>query len=487
MSTPILTPMKLGAGMRIPISALRDTQLADLYHDLTLIPDVPDKYGFGSGAKTKIVLFSEDQEYVKVPRYYAVEKLGGLMQQCTVDDETELGQPVDFKWVGDDEHRRRAAAAGKPDWADRQIAWVDALHDAIMASPAKGAVGEAPTSFGKTVCMMRLIARLGRTTLVIVHKDFLLQQWTKAAKEWLGLTDDEIGIVQGPRCDVPGKKLVFAMVETLTSREFSDAFYRWPGVVIGDEVHRLGAEQWGKAMPMFPAKYRVGVSATPRRRDGLDRVFRWTIGPVAVREKEWYNKATVYQVAWPVTIPVRSYAMARYDPSEGKMKLIKIFLAKLVNAVVRVPGYTDWLVQEIVRAAEKGRCILVLSDRRAHLEALKEAFDICVKGKYKSAFCVGGQSKKEQAASVGADVRFGTFGKAKEGLDIQELDTLFLTTPRADVEQDIGRILRVYEDKKTPLVVDIVHLGVEPAERFAEKRARLYRSKDFEVVRVGPW
>jgi superfamily II DNA or RNA helicase len=401
-------------------------------------------------------------------------------------DQSSKGTPVEFGWVGDEEHDRRAAAKGKPDWAGKQRAWVDQFYDAIVSSRVKGAIAAAPTSFGKTVSSSKLISLFKRTTMIIVHKDFLIDQWKQAAYDWLQLNPEDVGVVQGPKCEFEGRKLVIAMVESLTSgREYPKELYDWAGMIMIDEVHRFGARVWSQIMKQFTAEVRAGVSATPRRRDGLQKLFTWGIGPVKVQVDDWYMKPKVYQIAWPTWLPENLYCQMRTDRRTGKQYAVKTYLAKMINLIAGLPKYNEWLVREIEQAAKKGRKILVLSDRREHLKELRASFDTLTGGVFHTAFYWGSMKKAEAEAAESANVLFGTFGKAKEGLDIPDMDTLYLTTPRADVEQDIGRVLRVHPDKKEPLVVDIVHTGMPTAERFSQSRMRLYKSKDYDVTRVG--
>lgn len=479
--------VRLGPMVRVPKAMIPSHRLVEIEAALVLTPQVPAKFGFDKVEHPVVVMFKDMGDAIEVPRQYALEEMGDVVNPDLMEDDTSDGQPVAFAWVGDEEHKRRASSKGEPGWAEKQNVWVEKLHGALIASRVHGAIGEAPTAFGKTVCMMKLIALLGRTTLVVVHKDDILNQWVAAAKSWLGLTDDEIGIVKEKRCDYEGKKLVVGMVETLIQRKYPPEFYAYFGVVIGDEVHRLGAVEWSKAMPEFPAKWRVGVSATPKRKDGLDKVFKWTIGPVRARETEWYLKAQVFQIAWPVWVDPRKYSILKSNPVTGEEETEKTFLGSLIKILAGLPKYNEFLVEEIVKAAGAGRTILVLSAARAHLEGLKAGFDAATGGKYKSGFYWGGLGKKALADARTCQVLFGTYGKAKEGTDIATLDTLFFATPRADVEQDVGRILRLEEGKKAPLVVDVVHIGIGVAEDFAKKREMLYQRKRFEVKKVGKW
>ena len=300
--------MKLGAMVRIPVALIRDHQMIELMHDLKVKATGPGQYGF-SEKDALIVMYQDEGEYIAVPRQYALEKFSRLIGDVGLEDGTSKGTKVDFRWVGDAEHLRRATEKGKPEWAEKQRRFVEKLYQSLVDSPVHGAIGEAPTSFGKTVCAMKLLSMFGRTALVIVHKAFQLKQWKTAAMEWLQMAEDEIGLVKGPVCEYEGKKIVLAMVETLSQHDYPKEFYEYFGVVMGDEVHRLGAPQWSRAMPRFPAEVRVGISATPRRKDGLERVFKWTIGPVGAREREWFVKAAVFQIAWPVYVEPRRYGI----------------------------------------------------------------------------------------------------------------------------------------------------------------------------------
>lgn len=480
-------PVRLGASVRVPKSMIPAHRMVEIQHQLILEPSSPEKYGFGKDDNPVLVMFKDNPTDVEVPRQFAIEEMSDIVNPTLMVDETSEGSPVEFKWVGDEEHLRRATEKGQPDWAKRQAAWVERLHGALIASPVHGAIGEAPTAFGKTISMCKLVSLLGRTTIVVVHKDDILNQWIRQAQDWLGLLPEEIGIVKEDKCQYQGKKFVVAMVETLIKRQYPPEFYRYFGVLVADEVHRLGAVEWSKAIPMFPSKFRVGVSATPRRKDGLDRVFKWTIGQVRSKETDWYLKAQVFQIAWPVWIEPRRFSIQKENPVTGELETQKTFLGKLLQILAGLPKYNDWLVGEIVKAADAGRTILVLSASRHHLEVLKAGFDTATNGKYKTGFYWGGLGKKKMAEAVDCDVLFGTYGKAREGTDIETLDTLFFATPRAEVQQDVGRILRLELGKKHPLVVDVVHVGIEVAEQFAKKRLDFYQKRKFEVQRRGKW
>ena len=335
---------------------------------------------------------------------------------------------------------------------------------------------------GKTVVAAKLMSIFERTTLVLVHKEFLMDQWTERLKAFLGLSSEDIGYVQQDRCQYEGKKVVLAMVQSLMERDrYPEGFYAWPGLVISDECHRMAAPQFQLAIPQFPAKYRVGLTATPRRSDGLQPIFEWHIGKV-IAKMQGGTEVTpkIYQVPFKCWVPDNYYIWK--DAKTGKVK--KLFLGKLVSLLVDIDARNTWIAKEIVKATKADRKVMLLSDRREHLEVLKRLI-LGMTQEYSVGFYVGGMSKEEREDAEKCNILLGTFQMAKEGLDIPEIDTLYLVTPKSDVEQSIGRILRYHEDKKDPVVVDIVDT-LPICVEFAAKRARQYSRLGWDLHKPEP-
>lgn len=142
----------------------------------------------------------------------------------------------------------------------------------------------APTGTGKTVMAQELIARVGKHPLIVVTKEDIRDQWVKAATQFLDVKASEIGFIQGPRFEVTGKKITIAMIQTLSKglEKFSDAQKAeldQCGFVIFDETHRVGADLFSQACWLVRGKLRLGLSATPHRKDGKDIVVYGHIGP----------------------------------------------------------------------------------------------------------------------------------------------------------------------------------------------------------------
>ena len=120
---------------------------------------------------------------------------------------------------------------------EKQEPFVDALTEAMKNS--YGAIGQAEAGFGKTVCALEVVARLGRTTAVLVHKEFLLNQWAERVMECYDIDESEIGFVQRDVCDYEGKKIVMIMVQSLLAREYPEELFKYFGMIVVDEVHRF--------------------------------------------------------------------------------------------------------------------------------------------------------------------------------------------------------------------------------------------------------
>lgn len=402
------------------------------------------------------------KKVLRVPRAL-VNKYSSLSD---VEDCRTEGSSIDFKLkvrLGPTEEREE-------DQAD----FVDALVGAVRSR--SGAIGQAAAGYGKTLCAIAAVEKLGRTTAVLVHKSFLMDQWIERIHEATDMDMSDIGFVQQGRCDFRGKKIVLIMVQSLlSSREYPSDLYEYFGTVVVDEVHRFGAVEFRKAITMFPAKYRLGVTATPKRRDGLEDVFFKHIGEIA---SVGSKRTTIARVKFVNANMVVTDSMLRGMTSRRQGGRRVYDLNKVTRYVVDCETRNRQVVKLLIDALKAGRKVLVLSSRRDHLRILSELFSIESAKRhvrFKYGFYVGGMKEKELRIAATRPLIFGTFQMAQEGLDIPDLDTLFLVTPKGDIVQAVGRILRKYEGKREPMVIDLVERGIPMSIGLAKKRSRAYR------------
>ena len=342
---------------------------------------------------------------------------------------------------------------------------------------------QAPTGFGKTWCMLHVIARYGRRTCIVVNKEDVRDQWIEAAVKVLDLPLKDIGIIQGDHVSVdPFKPLVIAMIQSVSKfGRYPASTYRGFGLVVWDEVHHVGADVFSNSAFQFPARCRVGLSATPHRKDGRESVLHSHIGQVRVRTEHAVltPKVLVHRTNWKVPM-VHWYGQYQPMPHQpGRtMHLNKAMASDLARNML--------MVRFVKAAYQKGRSTIVFADTKAHLKNLRELLVVTpgVDGK-DLAYYVGGMSAKERDKAKAKPIILATYKMASEATDIPWLDTAVLATPRSDVIQIVGRILREYPDKRPPVVFDLVDDASWVLRAYADKRRDWYKSIGAEVKHVG--
>ena len=323
-----------------------------------------------------------------------------------------------------------------------------------------------------TTVALALSAHLKVRTLIVVHKEFLANQWRDRIQEFC--PGASIGRIQQGILDTD-KDFVIAMIQTLCSRgedmippKTFDQF----GLLIVDEAHHIGASAFSQAMFRFCPKYTLGLTATPDRKDGLTRILYWFLGPEFFRVQRTNQTTTKVEcVQFKSQIFKESPPVSRFG---------KLNMAEMINIVTEIPERNK-VICSLVREALKGtRRVLILTDRRAHCHYFHQEFGTELSGLY-----YGGLGEADLAESSKKRVVIGTFSMAQEGLDIPVLDTVVLASPKSDIVQAIGRIMRETPGKQnTPLIYDIVdHWSVFHA--MARKRANVYRAAGFEISSEG--
>jgi len=424
-------------------SSLSELQINRIKSLLTVYPK--QAKGFEKEDNEPILMFVETPTMLGVAREYALG-LGG--HEFSLD----VSNGALHLWPGN--------LAFNGTLRGEQAAALEEIGGKFLNGGKLGGIVRASAGWGKTVFSCALIAKLGVPTLVVVHKEFLLDQWKERLKQYL--PGVKVGLVQQDVCEYIGYHVVLAMVHTLASKEFSPQFLSWPGLVITDEVHRASARTWSVATHKFPSRWRLGISATPRRKDGTEAIFLNHIGPILFNASEQRMVPKVRRVLSTFQVVSRS------SPPK----------AVLLNLLCASKQRNTLIVNQMVQALHAGRKLIVLSERLEHLNVLssellatwtKDLGPAPIVG-----FYVGGRKKAQLAEAAKANVIFATSQFASEGLDIPALDTLFLTTPLSDVEQAVGRITRPCEGKKDPIVVDFRDDHITMFKAQAAKREAYY-------------
>lgn len=432
--------------------------------------------------------YKENKSTLSVPREVGIaycQEHGIQWRDRTSDGETGV-------WNGTKEIELRDYQ--RP-WVADLMRWLESDYD-IRA--------QAATGMGKTVMSLEVARRLNTTTLVVVDQEFLRDQWIETATELFDLSPDKIGIVQGKKLQYEGKTLVVAMIQTLFSRDFDQDFLDHFGAVIFDECHTVGAPVFAKALGLFPAASRWGVSATPDRGDKKDKLIEWSLGPVAVQLQQEHKQSMVRYLK---SFGVFSW-YANSSPKTGRY----------INEVAEDMNRNRLMARAIVEMYGTGRTILCLSDRIEHLEVMKSLLmrygiggsDIGVVTRYHNRWrymkdpkpsrqppewergtqftpvkmgLVSKRVKTKELDEMKArlPILLATYQMFSKGVDVPRLDTGFDLTPRSKAQQQHGRILRQMAGKKTPIWVTVVDVNSFRALFQFRRRLSEYAQSNVEV------
>jgi len=330
-----------------------------------------------------------------------------------------------------------------------------------------GGVLSLDAGFGKTTCALAYAAHLKVRTMVIVHKEFLANQWKERIQQFCpGAT---IGRVQQDTFDIE-HDFVIAMIQTMCSRENDPKAFDSIGFVIVDEAHHIGAAAFSQTMFKLCPKYSLGLTATPERKDGLTNILYWFMGPEFFRVQR-ENQATTKVDAVFFDDPV-----FREPPPVSRFG--KINMAGMVTQLTEIPARNQKILS-LVRGLDSSRRVLLLSDRREHCFWLCENLE-------GAALYLGGMKEEELETSSRAKIIVATYSMAQEGLDIPVLDTLVMTTPHSDVTQAVGRIMRETPGKvNAPLIIDIVDRW-SVFNSMYRKRCVIYKTAGFRTTDKSP-
>lgn len=460
--------------------------LAELKHTLTV-----DYFKMGEKESIAVPAYETQGKYILVPRDYGLHLIAklGYTADIWMSDGERMKFPKDIKHTGDYAYQQEVV--------DSILRLSKTLHDFIL---------EAMTGKGKTVMALSAIQKLGRSALIVVDQENLMNQWVDQCKSLLGLREDQIGIIQGDRCDYHGKHVTIAMVHSLVQREYAEAMYPYFGVVVFDEVHGLGAPTFSAALRMFPASLRFGVSATVDRADALQRILHWNLGNVEIELTDKHEASYVYYLESDTT-----YSWyANISPKSGR-----------ILAEISEDGVRNCLVAEAIAwMYREGRDVLIIGDRIEQLEALRAMVYYLgvpeedaalysgmrnvweysknptparrpygyVKGTDYTPVILAPKRKKIpraelQKSKAEARLIYATYGMFSKGVDVPRLTGGIDCTPRAKAAQTHGRILRKQEGKLVPIWVTIRDINSYRLEYQFLKRIEDYVADSAEIYK----
>lgn len=365
-----------------------------------------------------------------------------------------IPRAIGLRWFGAPTHDKLAAGDAAPGMVfagqlrPEQEAPVAAFLTAAADPLQRGGLLVLPCAFGKTSLSLCIASRLGRKTLVVCHKSFLMDQWRERIAQFVPTA--RVGLIQQKKIDVAGADIVVASLQSLAMRAYPESLFTAFHTVIFDEVHHTSAEVFSRALAKLSAPVMLGLSATPDRKDGLRKVFEWHLGEAVYSIRKRDDTALLVQF-------VKFFDPA---PEYSRIKLMwnkKPNTAAMINQICAFGPRNDRILEEIrrVHEAEPDRRYLIMSDRRGHLLELQKMLD--ASGMGTTGLYLGGMKQELLAASTTRKFILATSSMTAEAFDVPALNTLVVASPLSSMEQPVGRIQRQKASERThvPLVIDV--------------------------------
>ena len=420
------------------------------------------KMRFSTHATPRVICCAEIVDgYLSLPRGCledAKALLGEYGVKMNIEDKRFAGREEDFIFDGtlNDEQE-------------------DALEGILEADCG---VFVAPPGTGKTVLGVAAIAKRKTNVLILVHRKPLMDQWRLQISSLLGIDKKEVGQIGGGK-DKSNGIIDIAMVQTMDKADGVDDRIADYGFVIVDECHHVGAVSFEKVLSQVKAKYVLGLTATPYRRDGHQPIIHMQCGPICHRIRHKDLSAHI-SASW-IILRETDFEHAWNDDTQ-----IQDVSSRMIEDMER----NHQIVRDVIEALDEGRFPLILTERREHLDILAGLLE----GKVDNLFQLhGGIRQKgrkeifERIRECPDDVRrtiLATGSYIGEGFDEPRLDTLFLTMPssfKGKIVQYAGRLHRYHKDKQDIRIYDYVDKRVSVLERMFHRRLKTYKMLGYEI------
>jgi superfamily II DNA or RNA helicase len=422
--------------------------------DLTVIPQtfVPGK---PSGNEPgKYFSYQESNKKIFVPHYYGVKHFGEPLKVSV-----SKGDDIDITFAGELRENQVPVVA----------TYMNNINKQHSAYGVGGGLLELPCAFGKTCLSLKIIELLKKKTLIIVHKEFLMNQWIERIREFL--PGAKIGKIQGTIFDIEGKDIVIGMLQSLSMKTYpSDAFLSF-GLTVIDEVHHISSEVFSNALFKIVTQSMLGLSATMNRKDGTTKTFKMFLGEVVFKGKREPREVTVRGIEYISEDAEFNKLVLDYRGNPAYSTMISKLCAN--------SDRSEFILQVIVDmfAENPNQQIMLLAHNKNVLKYLHDAIayrSIATVGYY-----VGGMKELALKETESKQVVVATYAMASEALDIKSLTTLIMVTPKTDIEQSVGRILR--DRFSQPVVVDIIdkHSVFQNQWR---KRKTFFKKEKYTVI-----
>ena len=414
-------------------------------------PKIDERYK--QKGELKFNIYKESPQRYYLPREWAITKFGpadvNILSEgidLTEEVSTFVGNPYDYQ-------------------KDIINTYLESKRNGLIC---------VPCGKGKTFMALNIASNLRKRFLIVVDKEFLMNQWKGEMKNLM--PNVKVGILQAEKRETDEEKYdcTICMIQTLCSQSFPDNFFHSYGFTIFDECHHLGAQHFCKSLFKIQTNKMLGLSATPTRADGLTKVFEMFLGKPLFWEKVREPDPTVIVKGVNIRCQDPNYLRVPYDYKKD------VIIARLITYIVECKERNEEIVRWIkLLANNEDRKILVLSARIAHLESIDKLLPESISRSY----YIGGMKEAvREGGAQTAKVLLASYSMASEAMNIKSLNAVILASPRTSVEQSTGRILRtrISERVVQPMIIDIIDPH-EPLMSQWRKRKAYYKKCTYTV------
>ena len=400
-----------------------------LKKDLTVTPFMP-----GAPVPVHYTLYKLTNKFMYIPRYFNDE--GELILNDTNVVEMSIkNEPREYQKIA-----------------------ISEIHTELIKNGS--CIACLYTGWGKTFASLYIASLLGVKTIILVNKESLLEQWKEQIQKFLNISP---GIIQGKNVDT-SKSICIGMIQSISMKEYPEDTFKDFSFAIYDETHHYCSKVFSNVFYKIGAKFNLGLTATLKRTDRLEYTLEWFLGKVAVN---------VQLLIIAPEIHVQTFD----NHPEDTIKFLpngKVNSPASITSITQIESRNDYIIKLIKDCYSSNRKILVLSDRKAHCDILFNSLKNFSVGLY-----YGGMKTENLKKSNDCRIIIATYQMAQEGYDNPGLDTLILASPKGNVEQAVGRILR-RKNENLPLVID-VNDTISVFNNWHRKRLSLYKSKNFKI------
>ena len=515
-------------GYTIHKAELTPIQIKTLKEMLTIKPYVP---GAPVQTQSSFPVYRESSNKLYIPRYFGEEYLGPPKEIKITE-----GENTDLFFQGT--------------LRDYQEPVVGQFLNYVSQQPSLGGLLELPCAWGKTSASLYICSQLKKKTLVIVHKEFLMNQWVERIQQFLPTA--RIGKIQGQIIDIENKDIVLCMLQSLSMKEYPSSTFDSFGFTIIDEVHHISSETFSNALFKLVTKYMLGLSATMERKDGTSKVFKMFLGKVVhqVERKKGEHNVQIRAITYKTNDDEFNKTVLDYRGSPQTSTMISKlcsydkrtdFIIRVLSDFIKVSDAPSVLLDKPCCGCElcgqknnflvKNTCCNVVKYCLPCM--LKEEQEHNVRGRPKCVHCkkvlkyeqhyienpnvkpmeqlqtlvlshnlnvlhymynrivneniasvgyyVGGMKEADLKRSEKKQIILASFAMASEALDIPSLNAAFFITPKTDVVQCVGRVLRAKHAFADPVIYDIKDSHPVFHKQWLKRKA-YYKHQNYHIV-----